>query len=588
MALPVITVTAKYTLLDGATPARGKVVFELVSAMQDPADNVIVASTRYVAQLDSNGSLVQPLVATTSPLLDPGNVTYKVTEHIEGANDDRVYDIEIPYEAFGNTIDLADIAPAQLTPQYSYTLLSAFNAHLADPLAHGGHITPGALGGNNIWTGTNAWSNTETHSGTENHSGVVTFAGDARFKSGDPWFDVKAFGAVGDGVADDTAAIQAAINALSANGGTIFFPNGYYKCTTEINVADKRSIVFQGTGGPTGGAAGAARLSYTGSAARFIDARSSFGFAVRGMYLDIATDVNTSLIDFSHSAGGGDAEQMVVENCFLGAAVGGVASAYLLNLSLAICGNFRNNVFSGGDRGAYGGISYSNAHNFIGNQFIGQKGAPLYNPAERWLVQGNTFEAKSNGSAGAVKSTNDAAFLSFIGNWCGDANTSGFWLDLAAADSLVVQGNLFSEGQYAVACNGPYNFNGVSLLGNTFSSNASTLTAFYTLAGSFLFDYTALGNFYYQVAAKNSFNGTLESGIYQTDGTSLLTVLPGLTVSGSGGLHIGNVSFSTFAGSPENNVVANPGSYCADTTNGDGYIKATGTGNTGWKKITHA
>ena len=35
---------------------------------------------------------------------------------------------------------------------------------------------------------------------------------------------VKDFGAVGDGVADDTAAIQAAINSIPGSGGTVFFP----------------------------------------------------------------------------------------------------------------------------------------------------------------------------------------------------------------------------------------------------------------------------------------------------------------------------------------------------------------------------
>jgi hypothetical protein len=39
---------------------------------------------------------------------------------------------------------------------------------------------------------------------------------------------VKDFGAVGDGVADDTVAIQAAINYLSPLGGTLYFPRGAY------------------------------------------------------------------------------------------------------------------------------------------------------------------------------------------------------------------------------------------------------------------------------------------------------------------------------------------------------------------------
>jgi hypothetical protein len=39
---------------------------------------------------------------------------------------------------------------------------------------------------------------------------------------------VKDFGAVGDGVADDTAAIQAAIDAIGNSGGTVMFPPGTY------------------------------------------------------------------------------------------------------------------------------------------------------------------------------------------------------------------------------------------------------------------------------------------------------------------------------------------------------------------------
>ena len=42
---------------------------------------------------------------------------------------------------------------------------------------------------------------------------------------------VKDYGAVGDGVTDDTAAIQAAINDATANGKTIFIPFGTYVCS---------------------------------------------------------------------------------------------------------------------------------------------------------------------------------------------------------------------------------------------------------------------------------------------------------------------------------------------------------------------
>lgn len=44
--------------------------------------------------------------------------------------------------------------------------------------------------------------------------------------------DVRAHGAVGDGVADDTAAVQSAIDACAVTGGTVVFPPGAYRCGT--------------------------------------------------------------------------------------------------------------------------------------------------------------------------------------------------------------------------------------------------------------------------------------------------------------------------------------------------------------------
>lgn len=70
------------------------------------------------------------------------------------------------------------------------------------------------------------------------------------------WVSVKDFGAVGDGVADDTAAIQAAINSLPlgpsspyspkgfAQGGQIYFPRGRYKVSSKITL--RRGISIRG------------------------------------------------------------------------------------------------------------------------------------------------------------------------------------------------------------------------------------------------------------------------------------------------------------------------------------------------------
>src|SRR5262249_4074019 len=55
------------------------------------------------------------------------------------------------------------------------------------------------------------------------------------------WKSVKDFGAVGDGVHDDTAAIQAALNALknttTNTWSTLYFPAGTYRITQQLTTA---------------------------------------------------------------------------------------------------------------------------------------------------------------------------------------------------------------------------------------------------------------------------------------------------------------------------------------------------------------
>ncbi|MCE9577112.1 MAG: right-handed parallel beta-helix repeat-containing protein [Deltaproteobacteria bacterium] len=48
---------------------------------------------------------------------------------------------------------------------------------------------------------------------------------------------VKSFGAVGDGVTDDRAAVQAAIDAATATGGTVYFPPGTYAISRDRSFA---------------------------------------------------------------------------------------------------------------------------------------------------------------------------------------------------------------------------------------------------------------------------------------------------------------------------------------------------------------
>lgn len=62
-----------------------------------------------------------------------------------------------------------------------------------------------------------------------------------------PFFNAKDFGAVGDGVKDDTAALQAAMDAAdSAGGGTVFIPRGTYKLTNTVFIGSNTTVRGEG------------------------------------------------------------------------------------------------------------------------------------------------------------------------------------------------------------------------------------------------------------------------------------------------------------------------------------------------------
>src|SRR3954470_7758942 len=60
-------------------------------------------------------------------------------------------------------------------------------------------------------------------------------------------FNVKAFGAIGDGLLDDTQAVQAAINAVPSSGGIVVFPAGTYRLISPLTIATN-SVTLAGMG----------------------------------------------------------------------------------------------------------------------------------------------------------------------------------------------------------------------------------------------------------------------------------------------------------------------------------------------------
>lgn len=80
-------------------------------------------------------------------------------------------------------------------------------------------------------------------------TGVTPFTWSQYFyDDGSQVYNVKAYGAKGDGTTDDTAAIQTAIDAaIAANGGIVFFPIGIYRISATLYI-DGNFVYLQGIG----------------------------------------------------------------------------------------------------------------------------------------------------------------------------------------------------------------------------------------------------------------------------------------------------------------------------------------------------
>lgn len=63
-----------------------------------------------------------------------------------------------------------------------------------------------------------------------------------------PYVDIRSRGAVGDGVTDNAAAIQLALDSLSSTGGAIYIPTGHFKYGTTLDVPTGVHMTIRGEG----------------------------------------------------------------------------------------------------------------------------------------------------------------------------------------------------------------------------------------------------------------------------------------------------------------------------------------------------
>jgi hypothetical protein len=141
------------------------------------------------------------------------------------------------------TTETWTVLPAAAFAAASSTAYPPTQFHIADVAAPSETMRVMNVGGN-TWTVVRGTESTTpvTHAPGFQVTQVVTQGGltaltTAALGGPQDWFNVKTYGATGNGSTDDTAAIQAAITAAqTAGGGTVYLPHGKYSVSSTLTI----------------------------------------------------------------------------------------------------------------------------------------------------------------------------------------------------------------------------------------------------------------------------------------------------------------------------------------------------------------
>jgi Pectate lyase superfamily protein len=333
------------------------------------------------------------------------------------------------------------------------------------------------------------------------HAASIPETGDEFVGPFTSWMNVKAFGARGDGVTDDTAAIQTALVALGsggANGYVLYIPAGTYKITQKLTyykreftsiLGEDPATTFFKWSGPAGGTMLAVDgVDYTRISRITFDGSSSAGVLVdqsgvtAGGFFDTGNEYADDV--FQDAATGiqcgvkanGCAEATIIRCHFLRLSQFGILLGNFNALDIWVrystfddnavgisndpgAGNFHayNNIFRHSKItdvkiGNTGGFSFRGNYSIGSKAFITAGGSN--NPATM-TIQGNTILDTTNpysidiGNQGPVLMYDNVFRSLKAGQWGGAVFVGAF----TDSDAIVV-GNTFTIGSPAVAVHG--------------------------------------------------------------------------------------------------------------------------------------
>jgi hypothetical protein len=285
-----------------------------------------------------------------------------------------------------------------------------------------------------------------------------------------------AFGAVGDGVADDTAAIQAAYDSLTSGQGTIYFPAGIYNYTA-LNFDGSLGLHIVGEG-----AIATTILRCTSTLATDgIKFRSTFDCTASFITFDHSSASFTGyLTDMRHKPVGGiDTQGMYFFRCTFASQGYDKYSAKGACLDQATLCTFEGCKFVSLLRPIDGqnplGGGYSNGMRFKNCQFADNVGYNFNYLGEQWSFDDCNFQASHGGAQLICFSDNTTSWRGLAFKNCGvyDAIALGAsMLNLGTGSGLTVENGLWGgRGDLGSTTwlNATGTVTGVNVKGTTFS-----------------------------------------------------------------------------------------------------------------------
>ena len=290
--------------------------------------------------------------------------------------------------------------------------------------------------------------------------------------------NVLDFGAVGDGVANDTAAIQAAINSFT-NGGTVLFPEGIYLINAALNLSNKVNIALIGSSPVNTLQASGSQIRWASGVGTgpIVNLTGAFSVEIGNLGFYVTNDAfNGNIIQIA--PGIIDASGIHIHDC---AFVGDTAASQIaksISLSGVLDSVFERCMFRYGFQ-AIGCSGVSNNAITIRNCWFDEAitASIGMNGATGWVVQNNVFEVVATS---AILNTGSMSAVNIIGNWMGDAISPVTTIDLISGTTTGcnIDGN-YMEGvlggtliKLSSITNGS---NNVNIRGNRFATGGTAI-----------------------------------------------------------------------------------------------------------------